>query len=173
MGEWTDLGGGEIQDGLSAVVDGHGLVHVYGAGHHAVHHWTQETPGARLTAQRQIDGVPVPGDGPAARITTDGSVELVYRAAARTRLTAVTGGTAVERTDFDGYGPVSVADSPLGPVLLGRTEEGRIQLRTSERLSARVGGPVALDGPALYVAGLGRPAVVGLGPDAAPWLWRP
>lgn len=71
-GEWTDLGGCEIQNGLSAVVDGHGLVHVYGAGHHAVHHWTQETPGARLTAHVQIDGAPVPGDGPAARITADG-----------------------------------------------------------------------------------------------------
>ncbi len=77
------------------------------------------------------------------------------------------------RTDFHGYGPVSVADSPLGPVLLGRTEEGRLQLRTGERLSVRMQGPVALDGPALYVTGLGRPAVVGLGPDAVPWLWRP
>ncbi|MGW2059904.1 PIG-L family deacetylase [Streptomyces sp. NPDC001937] len=172
-GEWLDLGGGEVQDGLSAVVDGHGLIHVYGAGHHAVHHWAQETPGARLTARREIDGAPVPGDGPAARITTDGSVELLYRAAARARLTAVTGGTAVGRTDFDGYGPVSVADSPLGPVLLGRTEEGRLQLRTGERLSVRMQGPVALDGPALYVTGLGRPTVVGLGPDADPWLWRP
>lgn len=79
----------------------------------------------------------------------------------------------MERRDFDGYGPVTVADSPLGPVLLGRTEEGRIQLRTGERLSVPVRGPVALDGPALYVAGPGRPSVVGLGPDAVPWLWRP
>lgn len=172
-GEWTDLGGGEIQDGLSAVVDGHGLVHVYGAGHHAVHHWTQERPGDRLTARREIDGGPVPGDGPTARITTDGSVELLYRAAARARLTVVAGGTAADRTDFDGYGPVGVADSPLGPVLLGRTEEGRLQLRTGERLSVRMQGPVALDGPALSVAGLGRPVVIGLGPDAAPWLWHP
>lgn len=170
---WRDTGGGEVQDGLSAVVDGQGLVHVFAAGHHTVHHWTQETPGAELTAHPQIDGAPVPGDGPAAQVVADGSVELLYRAAARAALTVVRAGAAEERTDFDGYGPVTVAGSPFGQVLLGRTEKGRIQLRTGAGLSVRTRGPVALDGPALYAGGMGRPAVVGLGPDARPWFWRP
>ncbi|WP_146065450.1 hypothetical protein, partial [Streptomyces sp. B226SN101] len=60
-----------------------------------------------------------------------------------------------------------------GPVLLGRTAEGRIQLRTAEGTAVRSRGPVALDGAALHLGAGGRPVVVGFGPDAAPWAWRP
>ncbi|WP_405691893.1 PIG-L family deacetylase [Streptomyces sp. NBC_00057] len=183
---WRDTGGGEVQDGLTTVVDDAGCVHVFAAGHYAVHHWTQDAPGDEVTARTQISGVPVPGDGPAALPGADGTVELFYRAAAKARLTTVmTGETADEtgidgygrliedRAGFDGYGPVYAAGSPHNPVLLGRTAKGWIQLRTSERLSVRKRGPVALDGPALHVGRDGRPTVVALGPDALPWLWRP
>ncbi|MGW1655197.1 PIG-L family deacetylase [Streptomyces atratus] len=183
---WRDTGGGEVQDGLAAVVDDAGCVHVFAAGRYAVHHWTQDAPGDEVTARTQISGVPVPADGPAALPGADGTVELFYRAAAKARLTTVmTGETADEtgidgygrlikdRVGFDGYGPVSAAGSPRGPVLLGRTEKGLIQLRTSRGISVRKHGPVALDGPALHVGRDGRPTVVALGPDALPWLWRP
>ncbi|MER6102591.1 PIG-L family deacetylase [Streptomyces sp. NPDC001832] len=183
---WRDMGGGEIQDGLSAVVDDAGRVHVFAAGHHAVHHWTQDAPGDPVTARTQISGVPVPGDGPGALAASDGTIDLFYRAAAKAAMTTVrTGETADEtgidgygriikdRTGFDGYGPVTAAGSPGAPVLLGRTEKGLIQLRTDQRLSVRERGPVALDGPALHVGKDGRPTVVALGPDALPWLWHP
>ena len=62
---WQDLGGGEIQDGLSTVVDGAGRVHVFGAGHDSVHHWTQDAPGQPLT-HRPAGPLPVPVDTPAA-----------------------------------------------------------------------------------------------------------
>ncbi|MFJ8749718.1 PIG-L family deacetylase [Streptomyces sp. NPDC102441] len=169
-GGWRDLGGGEVQDGLSAVVDSVGRVHVYGAGHHAVHHWTQDTPGAGLTARTQIDAGPVPGgDTPAALPAADGSVDLFYRGQARAVTTAVRGGTATDLTGFDGYGELTAA----GPALLGRTADGLIQLRTGTRLSVRSHGPGALDGAALRPGDDGRPVVVGLGTDALPWAWRP
>ncbi|MFE3905365.1 PIG-L family deacetylase [Streptomyces sp. NPDC059153] len=183
---WRDTGGGEVQDGLTAVVDDTGCVHVFAAGRYAVHHWTQDTPGDEVTARTQISGVPVPGDGPAALPGADGTVELFYRAAAQARLTTVMTGEAADETGidgygrlvkdragFDGYGPVYAAGSPHAPVLLGRTEKGQVQLRTSRGLSVRKRGPVALDGPALRVGRDGRPTVVALGVDAHPWLWRP
>ncbi|WP_406386683.1 PIG-L family deacetylase [Streptomyces sp. NBC_01618] len=183
---WRDTGGGEIQDGLNAVVDDAGCVHVFAAGRFAVHHWTQDAPGDPVTARTQISGVPVPGDGPAALPGADGTVELFYRAAAKAALTTVRTGEAAaetgidgygrlieDRVGFDGYGPVSAARSPRGPVLLGRTEKGLIQLRTAQGVSVRKHGPVALDGPALHVGRDGRPTAVALGPDAHPWLWRP
>lgn len=168
-GGWRDMGGGEIQDGLSAVVDGAGRVHVHAAGHHAVHHWTQDAPGAELTARTQIDAGPVPGDAPAALPAADGSVDLFYRGRARAVTTAVRRGVAADLTGFDGYGELTAA----GPALLGRTVEGLIQLRTGTRLAVRSEGPAALDGPALRLGDDGRPVVVGLGPDALPWTWRP
>ncbi|NED23464.1 PIG-L family deacetylase, partial [Streptomyces anulatus] len=72
------------------------------------------------------------------------------------------------------YGPVTAAASPGGPVLLGRSAEGRIQLRTAEGVAVRPRGAFALDGAALHLGAVdGRPVVVGFGPDAAPWAWRP
>ncbi|MFJ8858382.1 PIG-L family deacetylase [Streptomyces sp. NPDC102451] len=168
-GEWRDLGGGEVQDGLSAVVDGAGRVHVYAAGHHAVHHWTQDTPATGLSARTQIDAGPVPGDAPAALPAADGTVDLFYRGQARAVTTAVRGRAAADLPGFDGYGELAAA----GPALLGRTDDGLLQLRTGTRLAVRSHGPVALDGAVLRLGDDGRPVVVGLGPDALPWAWRP
>ncbi|PWS46127.1 hypothetical protein DKT74_07730, partial [Streptomyces sp. ZEA17I] len=60
-----------------------------------------------------------------------------------------------------------------GPVLLGRTAEGALRLRTAGATAVRSQGPVALDGAALHLGADGAPVVVGFGPDAAPWIWRP
>ncbi|MFD4128246.1 PIG-L family deacetylase [Streptomyces globisporus] len=170
---WRDMGGGEIQDGVTALVDTAGRVHVYAAGHHAVHHWTQDAPDTDVTARTQLTGFPVPAHAPGALPAPDGSVELYYRPAARERLVAVRVGAA-PAPRFGGYGPVTAAASPAGPVLLGRSAEGRILIRTAEGTAVRSRGPVALDGAALHLdAPDGRPVVVGFGPDAAPWVWRP
>ncbi|MFD8441480.1 PIG-L family deacetylase [Streptomyces globisporus] len=170
---WRDMGGGEIQDGVTALVDTAGRVHVYAAGHHAVHHWTQDAPDTDVTARTQLTGFPVPAHAPGALPAPDGSVELYYRPAARERLVAVRAGAA-PAARFGGYGPVTAAASPAGPVLLGRSAEGRIRIRTAEGTAVRSRGPVALDGAALHLgAPDGRPVVVGFGPDAAPWVWRP
>ncbi|MFE4455028.1 PIG-L family deacetylase [Streptomyces sp. NPDC056796] len=172
---WRDMGGGEVQDGLTTTVDGAGRVHVYGAGHHAVHHWTQDTPGDDLTARTQIGGggAPVPGTPPAALAAEDGSVDVYYRGQAAGRLTAVRAGTASEEPGFDGYGSVMAAPSPRGPVLLGRTADGQVQLRTAGARAVRTHGPVALDGAVLHLGEAGRATVAGMGTDALPWLWRP
>ncbi|MFH9119744.1 PIG-L family deacetylase [Streptomyces globisporus] len=170
---WRDMGGGEIQDGVTALVDTAGRVHVYAAGHHAVHHWTQDAPDTDVTARTQLTGFPVPAHAPGALPAPDGSVELYYRPAARERLVAVRAGAA-PAPRFGGYGPVTAAASPAGPVLLGRSAEGRIRIRTAEGTAVRSRGPVALEGAALHLgAPDGRPVVVGFGPDAAPWVWRP
>ncbi|MDW4912085.1 PIG-L family deacetylase [Streptomyces californicus] len=169
---WRDLGGGEVQDAPTAVVDTAGRVHVYAAGHHSVHHWTQDAPGTEVTARAQLTDAPTPAHAPGALPAPDGSVDLYYRPAARPGLAVVrSAGGAAPR--FGGYGPVTAAAAPGGPVLLGRTPEGRIRLRTAGGSAVRSRGPVALDGAALHVGADGRPVVVGFGTDAAPWAWRP
>ncbi|QBR10499.1 PIG-L family deacetylase [Streptomyces sp. S501] len=168
-GKWRDMGGGEVQDGLSAVVDRAGRVHVHAAGHHAVHHWTQDAPGSELTARTQIDAGPVPGDAPAGLPAADGSVDVFYRGQARAVTTAVRDGVASDLVGFDGYGELTA----VGASLLGRTVEGGLQVLTGTRLSQRTQGSAALDGAALRLGDDGRPVVVGLGPDALPFTWRP
>ncbi|MET8470031.1 PIG-L family deacetylase [Streptomyces sp. NPDC006422] len=148
---WRDLGGGPVQDGLTAVVH-EGRVHVYAPGRDTVHHWTPEGPAP-------LSGLPVPGDAVAAS-----GGRLYYRAPASAELLCVGG----PRVDLPGYGPVVAA----GPYLLGRDADGRVQLHRGGRTTRPGTAPVTLDGPALAATARG-PVAAGLSPDARPWLWRP
>nr|WP_262006821.1 PIG-L family deacetylase [Streptomyces sp. FIT100] len=168
--EGTNAAGG-IQDGLSAVVDAAGLVHVHAAGRDSVHHWTQDAPGQELTlrptgtpaaAGESLTAVPAPGGG----------VELHYRRPAESAVTSVRADGRVLRAGFDGYGALAAAPSPTGPVLLGRDLRGRIRLREGPRILTRTQGVEPLDSPALHLGASGATAV-GMGADAHPWVWTP
>ncbi|MEV3860272.1 PIG-L family deacetylase [Streptomyces sp. NPDC050095] len=148
---WRDLGGGPVQDGLTAVIGDDGQVHVYAPGRDTVHHWTPEGP-APLT------GLPVAADA----IAAAGS-RLYYRPPASDRLLS----PGNPDPDFPGYGPVTAA----GPYLLGRDTTGRLRLLEAGR-SLPVPAPPAVGGPALAADRRG-PTVAGLSPAARPWLWRP
>ncbi|MFI1398792.1 PIG-L family deacetylase [Streptomyces sp. NPDC020681] len=172
---WRDLGGSEIQDGLSTVVDGAGRVHVFGAGRDTVHHWTQDTMGLPLTFRPGGD-LPAPGDPLAPLPTADGGIELLYRRPTGAAVLAVRPGGAPARPrkeGFDGYGHLSAAAAPGGPVLLGKDTRGRVQLRYDRRLLTRTQGTAPLDSPALHLRESGSPTAVGMGADAHPWLWSP
>ncbi|MFI1939405.1 PIG-L family deacetylase [Streptomyces purpureus] len=171
-GGWSDLGGEEVQDGLCAVVDAAGLVHVFAAGRESVHRWSQKT--ARGPVEFASDaGLPLPGD-PVAAVPSGDSLALFYRRPATKELASVRvgGGGSTPATRFDGYGPVAAAAVPGGTVLLGKDLRGRVQLRRDGRLHTRTQGTVALETAALHVRGTTVTAV-GLGPDAQPWAWAP
>lgn len=87
-GPWTDLGGHEVQEGLAALADGTGRVHVFAAARDTIHHWSQSAPGARVTLRPRAPW-PVPGDIPKARLTADGTIALTYRLPASTHLHGV------------------------------------------------------------------------------------
>ncbi|WP_328537221.1 PIG-L family deacetylase [Streptomyces sp. NBC_00344] len=161
-GGWRDLGGGQIQDGLSAVADGAGLVHVFAAGRDTVHHWAQSAPGGPLS-WLQEPGLPLPGDFPTAVAAADGGVDVYYPKPASSRIAAVhLGGT-------------HPGAAPATPVLPGPDGRGRTRLLQNGRVLVRREGAVPLEGTALHMSGgpAGEPAVAGLGPGAQPWIWRP
>ncbi|MEU8889231.1 PIG-L family deacetylase [Streptomyces sp. NPDC048442] len=180
-GPWRDLEGPDgdgrgdgdgIQDGLSAVIDGRGLVHLFAAARKTVRHWAQASPGSPV-ALRDGGHMPAPGDVPRALAYRDGSLGVLYRGPHSADLTAVRpDGTPLPRTSFQGYGPVAAAAGPAGPVLAGRDEHGAVQLRDGKGQLKRY-RVVCVGAPTLTRTTGQRPAVVGLGPDAAPWLWRP
>lgn len=140
---WRGLGGGPVQDGLTAVVGEDGGVHVYAPGRDTVHHWTPEGPTPPI-------GLPVPADAVAAA-----GGRLYYRAPASSALTA----TAGPPIHFPGYGPVT-AD---GPYLLGRDTDGTLQLLHRGRIQRAARDLVTLDGPALRATAHG-PVAAGLSP---------
>ncbi|POX39672.1 PIG-L family deacetylase [Streptomyces sp. Ru73] len=186
-GPWHRLGGREIQDGLSVVLDGAGRIHVYAAGHDGVHHWAQERPGGPVTFRRP-SGVrgPVPDDPPAAVREASGRTALIYRApAAATPYVygASAGAAGTPLPHFTGYGLLTahLAAGPDGekaaPVLLGLTDGGRVQVQYGTSADARpVTAPartVTVGAPALLAPHGGPVSVVGMSPDATPWVWRP
>ncbi|OII64521.1 PIG-L family deacetylase [Streptomyces sp. CC77] len=174
-GPWRDLGGGDVQDGLTAVVDGRGLVHLFAAGRRGVHHWAQGDHGEPVT-WRPVAGLPAP-DGPVAVTTApDGTLELYYRRPTRKELAAVRiDGTAARPSSgpvFHGYGRTHAAGTPSGPVLLGRDLRGRMQLHAGGRRTTRAHGVVPVGAATLHLGPQGAVAV-GIGADAYPWSWAP
>ncbi|MFG2303539.1 PIG-L family deacetylase [Actinacidiphila glaucinigra] len=174
-GGWQDLGGGEVQDGLSAVVDRDARVHVFAAGRTAVHHWFQDAPGRPFTC-RALTALPVPADPPAAAAEPDGSLSLVYRLPASDelvvhRLGAVRAAAGPDRPrTFDGYGPVAQAHG----LLAGRAADGAVRVTgLAQPAGALRPGTPGYGFPALHTRPGARPAVVGFGADASPWIWRP
>ncbi|CAL9507589.1 hypothetical protein SUDANB38_03596 [Streptomyces sp. enrichment culture] len=170
-GPWRDLGGAEVQDGLSAAVDGRGRVHVFAAGRERVHHWAQSARGGQVAFQPGGAVLPAPGGPVDVAGTADGGLALYYRRPAAKELTAVrVDGTPLQAPAFDGYGTVNAAGTPKGPVLLGRDLRGRIQLYVGGRRAVRAQGVVAL-GPATPHLGPKGAMAVGIGADAYPWSW--
>lgn len=156
---WRDLHGGQVQEGLTAVVGTDGEVHVYAPGRDTVHHWTPDGPAP-------LAGLAVPADAIAAA-----GDRLYYRAPASASLISASispTGAASHPVTFPGYGPVSAA----GDCLLGRGLDGRLQMRYEDRIIRMPGTTVGIDGPALRITRTG-PAAAGLSPEGHPWLWRP
>ncbi|GGP91488.1 hypothetical protein GCM10010249_06890 [Streptomyces roseolilacinus] len=169
-GPWRDLGGGEVQDGLSAAVDGRGRVHLFAAGRERVHHWAQGAPGEPV-AFRPGGALPAPGGPVGVAAAPDGGLALYYRRPAAPELVAVRpDGTRLPAPAFDGYGTVDAVGTPKGPVLLGRDLRGRVQLHVGGRHAVRARGVVAL-GPATPHLGPQGAMAVGVGADAFPWSW--
>ncbi|MDT9693725.1 PIG-L family deacetylase [Streptomyces sp. P9(2023)] len=185
---WRALPGGYIQEGLSATVDGGGLIHLFAASPGWVEHWAQRTRSGELRkASRRL--VAKPGDAPDAVTAADGSVLVGYRPVTSDRvmverLAAGRTGrwTTVANPAVPGYGRVSLvggrkpgADGLLmavaadgGEGLVYDVRDGGVAHARAQESAVTVGTPAALTstdgGPASVVTlGLtGRPTVTRL-----------
>ncbi|WP_372408334.1 PIG-L family deacetylase [Streptomyces luteireticuli] len=188
-GKWRNLAGQEIQEGLTVLLDRDHRIHVFGAGRDTVHHWSQDDPGAPMRFL-PLDDLPQPaGDPVAASVGPDGKVVVVYRrpASAEPEAYRLTGGADTERLDrsaardLRGYGALSATPLPQrghddALMLLGRALDGHAQLTDASSEDAHPtvvrDRPVPVGTPALHADGSQRLAVVAMGADATPWIWR-
>ncbi|WP_225844623.1 PIG-L family deacetylase [Streptomyces sp. HPF1205] len=179
---WLSLAGGQVQEGLAAVVDKAGRIHVYAAGGDHVHEWTQGTPGGPL-GHRVVAALPRPGDVPGAAAGPDGSVLLGYRAPDSAtvvvgRLEPGVGRPRWKREALvpgSGFGPLSLLPGPhpgAPPVLGVRDDLGGALLDEGRRTRSTTKGPggllVPAGAPAPYA--VGRPALLTRGPSGGPAL---
>ncbi|MCC3766239.1 PIG-L family deacetylase [Streptomyces sp. UNOC14_S4] len=186
-GKWQSLHGQEIQDGLTVTLDGDKRVHVFGTGRDTVHHWSQEKPGDPVRAM-PLKGLPQPGGLPGATLGPDGRLAVVYRtpeAAAPSVYRFKPGSDDVDTSElksFDGYGPLdahtlAVRGGNDTVMVLGRAIDGKVQVVDAS--SGDASPQVSPDsyravGTAAVLTDAGHQlCVVGVAPDAAPWVWRP
>ncbi|GHA19743.1 hypothetical protein GCM10010329_48450 [Streptomyces spiroverticillatus] len=133
---WQDLGGAEVQEGLCAVTDKAGRVHVFGSSQGTVHHWRQQRPKGPVTFT--ATGLPVPADPPAVLARPDGTLLLAYRAGGTSeplayRLAADGKTWTPVRTGLvaRGYGALALHTEPDGSILLAaRNNDGGTSLAT-------------------------------------------
>lgn len=171
---WSDLGGTDVQDGVSIVPGGGGVVHVFATTREQVLHW--EVP---RTGDARAEAVPIgparPAGAPVTERARDGLIRLLVR--------TDRGGELVERTltpqgwrdgpatspGTGGIGdPVAAGPGPHGVADLVRVaRDGAGNVHVADRAGAGwvdVGGSVT-DHPAAIVEPNGDITLVGLGFD--------
>ncbi|GAU70545.1 hypothetical protein SSP35_20_00410 [Streptomyces sp. NBRC 110611] len=174
---WTDLGGAEVQEGLSAVTGADGRVHVVGAGHRTVHHWAQDRPNGPLT-RASATGLPTPVDPPVLVARPGGALLLMYRQQKAVEPVAY----RLEGPDSTwkplalplagrGHGPMAAAADPAHrerAVLVSRDNTGAVSVSPLgpgatvrwSTLDGRIAGP-----PAIAADARGRLVVAALTPE--------
>lgn len=187
-GDWRDLGGDEVQDGLAVVLDGQARIHVFAAGRETVHHWTQPAPGQPMAFQA-LKGMPQPGEPPSAALAPDGSLTVAYRRPVTGELVLRTvDGTAsrdgvltpAQLSGYGGYADVAVGAAPArsghrGLLLLGKELNGTVKLVDTTQPGRPLKPPpfaLPVGTPTLLHGADGRAYVVGLDFAATPWVWR-
>lgn len=171
---WTGLHGGQVQDGLAAVTDTQGRIHLFGSGHDTIQHWAQDKPDGTFVALRT--GLPGPADPPTALVSPDGSLRLAYREPKTGRPLAYR--LADDGTWKDealgltgrGFGPLALLPVRDGMLLAARDDAGGTSLATfgpgrTPRWST-LPGPV-VGTAALALDATGRAVLARLAPDAA------
>ncbi|MFF7249492.1 PIG-L family deacetylase [Embleya sp. NPDC008237] len=182
-GEWIDLGGADLQDGVSPVLTRENRVEVYGANTKAVLRWSQDRAGGPLGRPEPLP-CPAPAGPPTIVAQADGRQFLLVRQpdTAEVLLYRRTGSKNEWNTDQPvnlgtpgGYGRVGAVVGPDGAIVLGVLNDKSGASVT--RLGADPSGagtptwtelPGAIGRlPALAVDGTGRAVVATMSQDGA------
>jgi LmbE family N-acetylglucosaminyl deacetylase len=174
-GPWRDLGGGEIQEGISIVHTAEGLG-LLGAGRDGVHWWDLDGSGALRRRSVLTAGIPA-GPVAAARLADDRIVMAVRLADSADISVLAQHGGAWEKVPVRGTGPggtgaVGIVPKPNGGALLlarGSTDAAYLAEPFGDPKHAPVWkqyGPPVLDAPAAAYDSSGRLFLAGLGTDA-------
>ncbi|RPE39603.1 GlcNAc-PI de-N-acetylase [Streptomyces sp. Ag109_O5-1] len=181
-GEWTDLRGHDLQEGLTAVTAANGHVEVFGASREGVFHWAQNSLDEPLTRAPRFR-LTVPAGPVAAVVQPGGQVMTVYRQPETGRLLMAQedapGGRwaqpAASIGGPGGFGAIALAASPspeTGTLAVSRADLGGVAYRFlpgkqgwRELPTTALGGTIA-GAPAAAFDALGRATIAVLGADA-------
>ncbi|MFJ7278194.1 PIG-L family deacetylase [Kitasatospora sp. NPDC098663] len=177
-GTWTDLGGTDLQDPVTAIRNGVGRIEVFASTRTGIVNWWQSAPNGAIAGPAPIPGAQ-PASPPKAALDQDGRIELAYREVG-------TGAMLVSYQTRPG-GPWSQSPGNLGGhagvgepaaatvggrvVLFERNRGGGVSTTAQTAPNAGYGtwqdlGGTVLDHPAALVDGGGVLHVFAIGTDA-------
>ncbi|WP_329346541.1 PIG-L family deacetylase [Streptomyces microflavus] len=180
-GEWLDLRGFDVQEGLSALTARDGSVELFASSREGVFHWSQDTIDS-LPSRAPRFKLSVPSGPPAALVQPGGRVLVVFRKPGDGRLMLAEedtpGGRWAKPAEpiggRGGFGPVAAAASTspeTGTLLVTRSDPGGLAYRFhpddspwQELSTAELGGTV-VGAPAAAFDSAGRAVVTALGND--------
>ncbi|MER7742334.1 PIG-L family deacetylase [Streptomyces sp. NPDC096538] len=180
-GEWTDLRGYDLQEGLAALTAAGGRVEVFGASREGVFHWAQGSPDEPLTRAPRFRLAPSAGPV-AAVVQPGGQVMTVYRQPDSARLLMAQedapGGRwaqpAASISGRGGYGAVALAAGPdarTGTLVACRSDLGGVAYRFLpgdrrwRELPVTALGGTFTGAPAAAFDAMGRATVAVVGAD--------
>jgi LmbE family N-acetylglucosaminyl deacetylase len=119
-GGWQDLGGSDLQDGVSAIANLDGRVEVFASSRDKIAHWYQSAVNGTFTRNNAFPSA-APGSPPTASMNQDGRLEIAYRQAGTSDLmvnwqTSLGGGwsTASSLGGHAGIGQPTTVTAPTG-----------------------------------------------------------
>jgi hypothetical protein len=174
---WLDLGGTDLQDGLTTVVGPQGRIDVFASTRTSLLRWTQSRPNDPIVRDPAFAGA-VPASPPQAALDRQGRITVAYRRASTATIAVssqvTVGGAWQTPIDLGGSGTTAPALvlSPPGPagrlMMFARDSLGGVS--TSRQLLPAFGfSPWAalsddsLDSPAAILDASGRVAVFAIG----------
>ncbi|MCW2913759.1 MAG: GlcNAc-PI de-N-acetylase [Actinomycetia bacterium] len=181
---WRDLGGGPVQEGVSALTTSDGRIELYGSGHLSLVRWYQRRPGGPFVIDTRLR-LPAPGTPPVVLELADRSLLVVYRLAdsgevAGFRRAAGTGAWSQAPLHLGGQGgigPMQVLALPAARrrreqlLLVQRNDAGTVStalcpVSAAAPPSWTSSGPWFAHSPAAAMDARGRVVLAVVGPDA-------
>jgi LmbE family N-acetylglucosaminyl deacetylase len=162
--KWRNLGGSDVQDGLSAVHP-HGKIEVYGSTRDHLIRWRQDRPDG---AFRRKDLGGRPASPPTAIIDHDGDVQVAYRGQEGALMLRGPEGRTVDLGGTGTGAPAAALPHKGGPAFLGRDLLGGIIESPARDL-----GGVIVETPAAVTDDKGEVQVFALGVDGRLYQYQP
>ncbi|SEG73810.1 GlcNAc-PI de-N-acetylase [Nonomuraea solani] len=181
-GSWTNLnGGGDVQDGLTAVTNPQGRIELFASTRTRILRWYQSAPNGGYTLDNALPSM-TPASPPTAALAQNGRIEVAYRRAGTadlvvTRQSAAGGAWNVSPVVIGGHagvGDPELVTTPAGPdariLMFHRNADAGVSLATQTAPNAGYGswsdlGGAITDYPAAVLDQSGAVVLFAVGTD--------
>jgi LmbE family N-acetylglucosaminyl deacetylase len=181
-GRWDDLGGHDLQDGVTAVTGPQGRIEIFAGSRTEIQHWSQPQPNAALERKESLPSG-APASPPQATVDAQGRISVSYREEGTGRvllLARPAGGTwPPEPTDLGGSGlgqSTTVLPAAGGQLIFARNAANGVSVTRRPAGGETFGPWSALGGtllgePAAAIDATGQPTLFTIEPTGVS-VWR-